>query len=126
MVIQSTWDIAVARNVCRKAILGQKLPPTLCARAVAAISVLGELSLLSKLSSTLEIRVIPQQGKRGAELICCIPLNGESCPPLDTVQSQLARVVDALEVQCQDNRLMITARLWLSETIPFLEPTSDK
>ncbi len=126
MLIQGTWDIAVARNVCRKAILDQKLPPTLCARVVAAIAALGELILLSHLTGTLEIHIVPQQGKRGVELTCCIPLADRQCPSLDTARSQLARVADALEIQNQDNRLIIIVQFWVSEAMPFPEVTPDE
>src|SRR5579872_2020801 len=112
MIIQSTWDVATARNVCRKVILGQKLPPSFCARSVAAIAVLGELILLSHSAGTLEIRVVPQRGKQGVELRCSIPLSNGQSVSLETARSQLARAVDAIDINNQDNQLTITAHLW--------------
>lgn len=121
MLIQSTWDVATARNVCRKAILGQKLPPTLCARAVAAVAALGELILLSRMTGTLEIRLVPQQGKRGVELTCSIPLDDTQPLALETTRSQLARAVDVLDIDNQDNQLTVTVHLWASDAFPLPE-----
>ena len=117
MMIQSTWDIATARNVCRKVILGQKLSPTLCGRAVAVVAVLGELILLSQMRGSLDVREIPQQGKRGIEIRCSLVLVSEPTPSLETTRSQLERVVDALHVHVQDNLLEISAHIWPSDAI---------
>ncbi|HLY27692.1 MAG TPA: hypothetical protein VKQ72_15210 [Aggregatilineales bacterium] len=112
MRIQRNSDIAKARNVCRTMILSQRLPLALCARGVAAITSLGELILLSSLTGTLEVRIIPQNGKQGVELRCIIPLNGGQPLTMDTTQGQLARAVDSLDIYNNDQQIVIVSHLW--------------
>ena len=109
MMINSTWDVAVARNTCRKLILGEKLPPSLCACAVAAIAVFGEFILQTHATGSLEVKVIPQQGKSGVDLICSIALNAGQPLSLDALRQQLTRVTSTFDIYNQGHQLEITA-----------------
>jgi hypothetical protein len=112
MIIQTTSDVAKARNVCRVMILSQRLSPLLCARGVAAITSLGELILHASLKANLEVRIIPLQGKQGVELRCFIPFQEDKPLAMDTVQSQLARAVDNIDIYNHDKQIVIVSHLW--------------
>jgi hypothetical protein len=110
--VSSTWDIAKARNEARKVVLGQNYPPVVCARAVAVVAALGELILSSGMTGTLEISIVPRNGKQSVELICKIPQMEREHLSLETVQSQLARAADGVEMHEYHNQLDITVYLW--------------
>ena len=61
MVINSTWDIAVTRNPCRKFVRSQNFPISICARVVAVIAIFGEFILQSNGPRSLEIKIASQR-----------------------------------------------------------------
>ncbi len=111
LFVSSTWDIAKARNELRKIVLGQNYPPVVCARAVAAVAALGELILSSGMTGTLEISIVARHGQQSVELNCKIPQKSKEHLSLETVQSQLTRAADAVEMREHDNQLDITVYL---------------
>lgn len=116
LTVQSTWDVAKARNMLRQVILGQKWSPTLCARAVAVFATFGELILGSRNTGTFEILIVPRKNKPGVELNCIIAQHGADTLPLETVQSQLKRAGDVVEIHQDNNQVAITVYLWRDKT----------
>ena len=111
MIINSTWDIAVARNACRKFVLGEKLPLTMCARAVAATAVFGEFILQSNEAGSLDFKAVPHDGKIGIDLVCSISRPDTQAPNLEALRSQLARVTVNIDVHNLESRMEITVHL---------------
>lgn len=112
LTIQGAPDIAKGRNLLRQLILGQRWSPTLCARAVAAFGVLGELIVGSNETGTLDILIVPLGGKPGVELKCNISLRGAEQLPIETMHSLLTRAADVVDIRECGDQLAITAYLW--------------
>ena len=111
LFLSSTWDIAKARNELRKVVLAQNYAPTMCARAVAVVAALGELTLSSGVTATLDIAIVSRQGQPHIALNCKIPQKGKGHLSLETLRAQLTRATDSVEMHEKDNELEITVYL---------------
>ncbi len=112
LTIQGSSDIAKGRNLLRQLILGQRWSPTLCARAVAAFGVLGELIIGSCQKGSLEILIVPRDGKPGVQLQCHLPRVGSEPLPIETMQNLLERAADMVDIHEHNDQLAIVAYLW--------------
>lgn len=114
--IHTSTDITTARNMLRKKISAYQWTPTLRARAVAALTIIGELILASEVSSGLEIINLHNLKEVGIEVRGQLDHAALSQAEVDEIHLQLTRAVDELEIYSADGRLHITARLWLNNT----------
>jgi hypothetical protein len=112
LAIHTPSDIADARTQLRNIILAEKWSPTMCLRAVAALTSVCELMFNAGIAGNVDVELVVRQGRCGVRLSGCLSLKVGQTISLDKVSHQLTRAVDAVELTQNDNQIHLVVYLW--------------
>ena len=109
--IQGTFDIAQGRNAIRMRVASQRWPLSFNARSATAMTVLGELIMLSNRSKAVSVYItlLSDQKPHGIELSCTLPKPTDEIVRWKSKMDNLTRVADTLDVNEHGGQIDIRA-----------------
>lgn len=116
ITIQTTFDVARARNQVRRMIASYNWSPPFAGRTAAAITALGEAGLLAESFAILQVHLLEGDERRGLAITCDFARSANTPDQwLEQLRKHVERSTDELAVEGDAYRIRIHARLWVRD-----------
>jgi hypothetical protein len=110
--IRSAIDITVARTVLRKRLAGQSWTPVFKAQVAAALTTIGEISIMEHAGGMVNISTTTRGPNRGVELRGTLNYSQTLEDTMAEIKAKLATITDEIELHHQGKLFSVIVRIW--------------